>query len=118
VAAASGDIVEVRRLLFKGADVNVQPKGMNGGTPLIQATMHQRDDVVFELLERGADPNLTDHAGLTALSWAVSQGDSATNVIRMLVQHGAKVEPNMMSQAIHDGQPAVALMLMEVRPKK
>lgn len=52
---------------------------------------YQRDALSVDLLVRhGADPNLTDDAGLTSLHWAVFRGNRVA--IRRLVEKGADLE--------------------------
>jgi ankyrin repeat protein len=46
---------------------------------------------VRELLDSGADPNLLDTNGLTALVWATGQGN--IDVVRLLLDYGA--DPNL-----------------------
>ncbi len=48
--------------------------------------------VVAELLRLGADPNVCDHKGRSALAWALKRQDKAdTAVVRALIWHGADV---------------------------
>jgi hypothetical protein len=78
----------VTRLIEKGAAVNA--KGSSGHTALMLAAAADRPSkaVVELLLSRGADPNLTDNEGYTALDWALLQGENEiTNLLR---QSGAK----------------------------
>jgi ankyrin repeat protein len=57
--------------LAAGADINWKNDAMNGETLLIQAIKSFKDaEVVRFLLNNGANPNLTDDSGRTALSWA------------------------------------------------
>jgi ankyrin repeat protein len=62
-------------------------KGAGGTTPLMQAVLYGDADSVKFLLEQGADPNIRNDAGATALMWAVD--DLAKT--RLLVEHGADV---------------------------
>ena len=62
-------------------------KGPDGTTPLMQAVLYGDLDAVRLLLANGADPNIRNEAGATALMWAV--GDSEK--LRLLLEHGADV---------------------------
>ena len=62
-------------------------KGPGGTTPLMQAVLYGDADSVRELLDGGADPNIRNEAGATALMWAVD--DLAKT--RLLLDHGADV---------------------------
>jgi ankyrin repeat protein len=75
-AAANGAAGAVRVLLERGADPNLQ--GTFGkDTALMRAAARGPGDaaVVKTLLARGADPLARDGQGLTALDWALRQGD-------------------------------------------
>lgn len=48
-----------------------------------------KHELARELLAQGADPNVTDSDGCTALHWAADIG--ATEVARVLLEHGADV---------------------------
>ena len=52
--------------------VNVQ--NGDGFTPLHVAAMWGREESVRELLERGADPEISDDEGMTPLDYAESEG--------------------------------------------
>src|SRR5262249_40895187 len=45
-------------------------RGPGGSTPLMYATLYGDIDAVQSLLERGADPNVPNDSGATALMWA------------------------------------------------
>ncbi|HHH36295.1 MAG TPA: hypothetical protein ENK48_05635 [Gammaproteobacteria bacterium] len=68
---------------------------------LVEAALHGHRDTVAALLEAGANPDLRDPAGRTALFWAASQGFS--QVVELLLEH--KADPD-----IRDGQGTTALM--------
>lgn len=70
----------LRALLAAGADPNARFDGER--TPL----MWCGPEVIKVLLEHGADPTLTDHAGSTALHYTRS-----VEAIRLLAAHGADV---------------------------
>jgi len=53
MAAAVGDVVNIRRMVAEGADVNV--KGPQGVRPLHEAVANGHVDAVRVLVELGAD---------------------------------------------------------------
>jgi len=57
----------VRALLEKGANVNA--KGKDGMTALMNAASADYRDIVHSLLEKGADVNAKDNDGWTPLFW-------------------------------------------------
>jgi len=61
------DIIEL--LLAKGIDIDAS--AADGTTPLMLAVKERKDEVVATLLDNGADVNLADHKGNTALIFAV-----------------------------------------------
>ena len=116
LAARNGDIETARALLDGGADVNaaepylpvdarvdVEESQTSGRTPLLVASAslvatsgwEYRLDVepsthealALFLLDRGADPNVPDSVGRTALHAAVETGKA--DLVRALLRHGA-----------------------------
>jgi len=65
--------------------------GLAGSTPLMYAALYGDADAVRQLLDGGADPNIKNDAGATALMWAV--GDLAKTTL--LLDRGA--DPNARS---------------------
>jgi len=74
------------KLLEKGVDVNALTKGQ---TPLCAAGKKGHDYVISLLLDNGADPNVPDNTGTTALHCAVEYDDTST--AEMLLSAGANV---------------------------
>ena len=62
-------------------------KGQGGATPLMQAVLYGDAGSVQLLLDKGADPNVRNEAGATALMWAVDDLEKT----RLLLDHGADV---------------------------
>jgi ankyrin repeat protein len=80
-AAKESNLLEVRRLLSIGADVNA--KDDNGETPLQWASVRGHSHVVKALLENGADIEVKSSFGETPLHFACYNGHSAA-VIELL----------------------------------
>ena len=90
-AAREGDLESARLLLAAGVDINILSQATagvgrgggpsyeasvsNGSTPLLVATVRAQIPMALFLLERGADPNVSD-AGMTPLHWAVGTWES------------------------------------------
>lgn len=62
-------------------------RGAGGSTPLMFAALYGDAGLVKQLLAAGADPNLANAAGATALMWAVPNVDT----MRVLLDAGADV---------------------------
>ena len=62
-------------------------RGPGGATPLMAAALYGDAALVRELLDAGADPNVANDAGATALMWAVDDVEKT----RLLVEHGANI---------------------------
>jgi hypothetical protein len=60
-------------------------KGPGGSTPLMMAVLYGDADTVQLLLDSGADPNLRNEAGATALMWATDDPEKT----RLLLRRGA-----------------------------
>src|SRR5258708_22756236 len=81
-----GDRAAFRKTL-SGASKSVNGKGPGGATPLLYAALYGDAASVKLLLDAGADPNIRNDAGASALMWAA--GD--LQKVRLLVDHGADV---------------------------
>ncbi|MBI3378678.1 MAG: ankyrin repeat domain-containing protein [Nitrospirae bacterium] len=86
-AAKNGDIVKVRDLLEKGADVNA--KDSYGVTALMGAAYEGHTEIVKTLIDRGADVNAKDSWGMTALMYAALFGK--TKNARLLIDKGSDI---------------------------
>jgi ankyrin repeat protein len=86
-AAWGGELVDVKRLVQDGTDVNF--KREDGSTALQGASVHGHTEVVRFLVENGADVHCKDNLGNTALHFASMNGH--TEVVRFLIRNGADV---------------------------
>ncbi len=87
-AIRDGDLKQVKTLLAKGANVNaLLVEAADGTTPLMHAVVNAGADCVKLLLDKGADPNLSNKAGATALMWAVND----LKKVQLLLAKGANV---------------------------
>jgi ankyrin repeat protein len=119
-AACSGVPAIVQEVLSFNPDVN--GRGTEGRTALMEAVGQpyfgteraeiNRAEVVRLLLERGADPNLQDERGNTALIEYAWQADAAL----ALIKHGANLNTQNkdgLSALINSVSPDVARVLVE-----
>jgi ankyrin repeat protein len=67
-AARNGDLIKVQKALENGANPNA--KNPFGRTPLHEAVVKGRFEVVELLLARGADPRIADNKGHIPLDYA------------------------------------------------
>lgn len=90
-------------LLEKGADVNVPGranKKVGDQTVLYVAVARNDEDLVRDLLKRGADPNKADSDGALPLVDAVMNPRLNIEIIKMLIEKGADVnKQETVSQA-------------------
>jgi ankyrin repeat protein len=94
-----GDRQAFEKLLREDREA-VNGRGPGGSTPLMYAALYGDAGSVQRLLENGANPNLRNDAGATALMWAVDEADKT----RLLLDRGA--DPNLRS-----GEGRTALMM-------
>jgi ankyrin repeat protein len=83
--AAAGRTEVVRRLIQRGADVDLPDQ--TGKSPLMVAVLMNHPDTVGLLLAAGADVNHRDHVGATALFYAAEAG--LFEMAEQLVKGGA-----------------------------
>jgi len=67
VAISKGDIEIVKKFIEGGTGVN---KKLNGMTPLMYAARYNKVDIIKYLLQKGADRDIKDSQGFTALKYA------------------------------------------------
>lgn len=113
-AVSSGDLDRVEAILDDGASANARDR--NGSALTIAA---ERGDLsmVRLLVERGANPDVENASGYTALARAVESGNS--DMTRILIRAGAS--PNLapesgilpLARAIESGNLEIARLLLE-----
>lgn len=86
VAAQTHNAKAVEILLHHGAD----PSRLLVLHPFVSESF---SNIVKKLLDAGANPNLQDEEGRTALSWAIEDPTAEFRTIRLLVEYGAN--PNI-----------------------
>jgi len=91
-------------------------KGPGGATPLMYAALYGDADTVRLLLEAGADPNVRNDAGATALMWAVDDLDKT----RLLLKGGADANARsdngrtpLLSATVRVGSADVVKLLLD-----
>jgi ankyrin repeat protein len=94
---------------------HINKKGPDGSTPLMYAALYGDVDSVRQLLKMGADPNVQNEAGATALMWATEN----LEIVTELVEHGADVNaksrdsrtPLLIASGRNGAAPVVKLLL-------
>ena len=84
------DLNKVRSLLAEGVNVNAVDDGVYT-TALGAAVANGKLELIQTLLDAGADPNVVDRLGHTALM--SMDGDATPEIVRLLVASGAEVHP-------------------------
>jgi ankyrin repeat protein len=93
-AARVGDLDSARILLAAGANVN--EVALENGSALVVASANGHEALAIFLLDKGADPNVTDGYGFTALHYALRQGITAIGMSRTRIPTDAVwLRPNM-----------------------
>jgi ankyrin repeat protein len=90
-ACFEGNIAEAQRLIDIGANLNLQGTRNSGDTPLMLAIASNTNCLPLArmLVAHGANVNLADNSGRTALDIAVLYGQIP--VVQLLLEHGAKI---------------------------
>ena len=94
-----GDPRAFQRMLSEDPRI-ARLKGPGGSTPLMYAVLYGDADAVRLLLDNGADPNVRNEAGASALMWAADDLEKT----RVLLRRGADV--NARSE---DGRTALSI---------
>lgn len=121
-AAQQGDIESARALLDGGADIDFATE--EEGSALLIATAAGHEQMVLFLLDKGADVDITDAYGIAPLHFAVHKGllimnnwaptdtdkygwerHNNPNLVRALLEHGAKPDPRVKHSWSHLDNP-------------
>jgi ankyrin repeat protein len=88
-ASEEGNLEKVKSLLKDGRSINEHdPKIKFGWTPLIAAIYQRNTNVAHYLIVSGADVNIPDNRGETAIMWAMVSDDNL-DIVKDLIAHGA-----------------------------
>jgi len=108
-AARKGDLAQVQALLGKGAKLEAVSR--YNQTPLFFAARNGHEDVVRFLLEKGANPKVSDSFyKMSLVAAAADKGN--TGVVRMLLDAGAGDEGPVLAMAAGRGQMQMAEMVL------
>ncbi len=96
IAISKGEIETVKKFIENGTKVN---KKLNGLTPLMYAARYNKVEIIEYLLQKGADRDIKDSQGFTALKYAeLSNAYEAITVLKSLsVKEQVKV--SLMDEA-------------------
>ncbi|XP_021920541.1 fibronectin type 3 and ankyrin repeat domains protein 1-like isoform X2 [Zootermopsis nevadensis] len=94
-AASLGDPEMVNLMLSAGADVNLTSKGV-GRTALMIVCFKGDAKIAHQLIERGANWDIRDRNGCTALHYAVDGSEMET--VEMALDEGADIEAKDVEQ--------------------
>lgn len=80
-AILKGDLATVKKFIEYGADVNEKSNGL---TPLMLAARYNKVEILKYLVEKGADKQVKDERGYTALKYA--ENSKSTEALEFLKQ--------------------------------
>jgi ankyrin repeat protein len=114
IAIRNGDRAAFAATLARNPQA-VNRSGETGATPLMFASLYADAAAVRSLLANGADPNLANRAGATALMWAITD----ESITRLLLDGGANptaadaqgVQPLTVAAGRSGGAAVVRLLL-------
>jgi len=89
-AAGAGDMMAITAFLDAGININARDAS-EGRTPLISAAARGDLEVVNLLIQRGADPNVTDNMGDTALLHAL---EARYDQVEQILLNHPKLDPH------------------------
>jgi uncharacterized protein len=113
-ASMIGHTTTVEAFLDSGLDVNA--RGRNGWTPLLEAVFGGHTETILLILKRGADVNACDQIGWTPLMEAASKG--RMEVVKTLLAYGAQVHARTLQswtalQVTPQRNPEIVRLLRE-----
>ena len=114
-AVESGDLITLKELIKKGADVNEIDEKFN--TSLIYAAKQSNMEIIRELINAGADVNYSDNDSLTPLQYAVLAGDK--KAVKEFINSGADINyrtrngNSALNMAIDKKQIEIANLLLD-----
>ncbi len=86
--ASDGELDILKEMVSNGGNIHIQADRKEQYTPLMAAVAHGHSKVASWLLENGADPNVENDCGTTALLIAVRMGNS--EIAEILITCGAR----------------------------
>lgn len=89
LAAFFGQEECARLLIMSGAEINTASRNPMQVTPLHSAAASQNIEIVRQLLDHGADPNVRQQGGFTPLHAAAQNGQ--IEMAELLLAHGAEI---------------------------
>ncbi|MCY4178645.1 MAG: ankyrin repeat domain-containing protein, partial [Endozoicomonadaceae bacterium] len=99
LAGSTGQVKIITNLLERGAAITINKRGVKGRTALMQAAFHDNAEAMVCLIEAGADVNIQDIEGNTALTLFMMKGEKDfIHIIRLLIREGANFD---ISNPIH-----------------
>ena len=99
LAGSTGQVKIITNLLERGAAITINKRGVKGRTALMQAAFHDNAEAMVCLIEAGADVNIQDIEGNTALTLFMMKGEKGfIHIIRLLIREGANFD---ISNPIH-----------------
>ncbi len=100
-AIVSGNLEAVQQHIAAGSDINIKDP-FGGSSPLISATVFGKEDIAKALIDAGADLNIQNNDGSTALHTAAFFCRPA--LVKLLLQKGAdKTIKNKFNATPYEG---------------
>eukprot|EP00123_Amoebidium_parasiticum_P016712 comp23555_c0_seq1/m.39780 comp23555_c0_seq1/g.39780 ORF comp23555_c0_seq1/g.39780 comp23555_c0_seq1/m.39780 type:complete len:303 (-) comp23555_c0_seq1:344-1252(-) len=104
-AVTTRNVMLLRFVIQAGVDINAVDS-QNDTAPLITAAKLCFNDILEMLLQNGANPNITDKKGWTAIHWASVMNN--VQAVELLCKHGVDIYPRT-----HGGKSALDLAVLK-----
>lgn len=109
-AARRGQFAEVKKLLEAGAPL--EWKNQYGSTPLFMAVFNKHAEVALLLLEKGANPNVTDTFYKSSLIDGALQ-KQLTDVVKVMIAKGVRLTGRQLNMIVGMGNAGLLQAALE-----
>ena len=111
--ASCGNHCDIVKLLINVWNIDVNKRCTGGKSPLMYASQYGNDNLVKRFLEKGADANIVDGEGNSALTLVCKRTRKKTEIAKLLLEAGANI-----NHVDNNGYSALINAIMHSKKKR